>query len=97
MVGVISAFNTTSNIEYDSIKSWIRLILLFTIGSIILSNLLQVIFGKSHLLFQSESVEKFQGHLILPTGKADNNIIRIFQEFRSKFRLEEQPPLRSVR
>ncbi len=34
MVGVISAFNTTSNIEYDSIKSWIRLILLFTIGVI---------------------------------------------------------------
>ena len=32
MVGVISAFNTTSNIEYDSLKSWIRLILLFTIG-----------------------------------------------------------------
>ena len=34
MVGVISAFNTTSNIEYDSLKSWIRLILLFTIGVI---------------------------------------------------------------
>ena len=34
MVGVISAFNTTSNKEYDSLKAWIRLILLFTIGVI---------------------------------------------------------------
>ena len=32
MVSVINAFNTISNIQHDSLKSWIRLLLLFTIG-----------------------------------------------------------------